>query len=50
MRRIFDAARIRLGVAEAFGDDPARAAALATFERLRAAPYLERARNNGRIT
>jgi hypothetical protein len=49
MRRIFDAARVRLGVAEAFGHDPARAAALATFERLRAAPYVERARNRGRI-
>jgi adenylate cyclase len=50
MRRIFDAARVRLGVAEAFSDDAAGAAALRTFDRLRAAPYLERARNRGRIT
>ena len=42
--RIFDAARIRLRVAEAFGDDAARAQAREAFERLRAMPYLERAR------
>jgi adenylate cyclase len=48
--RIFDAARIRLGVAETFGDDAARADALATFERLRAAPYVERGRSSGRLT
>ena len=43
--RIFDAARVELWLAEASGDDQAAcSAALATFEQLRAGPYLERAR------
>ena len=43
--RIFDAARVELWLAEASGDDHgARSTALATFEQLRAGPYVERAR------
>jgi len=41
--RVFDSARIRLWLAEA-GDTSGLAAAVGAFERLRAAPYLARAR------
>ncbi len=45
-RRVFEAARIRLWMAEA-GDSDALEAALATFQELRAGPYVERARGGG---
>ena len=50
---VFDAAVLALELAEAgsdvdVGDDPLRADAIATFERLRAGPWVERARSSRR--